>query len=284
MKKFAIFLLIPIFLACGHAAKEKAKELQAKNDSLMNQTFQKDEAINDFIKSINDVQGILDTIKNKENIINVSTQKPGELKVSAKDQIKSDITTIYTLMLKNKHELSVLSRKLKASGMKVTELQKMVEHLQIEITAKNAELQTLRDKLAKLDIVVNTANLKIDTLTNVVENQGKQLNQQNQTIAEQEAALYTAYYVLGTSKELSKNGVIGRGDRILPDFNKTLFTKIDMRKTTEIPILTKKAKLVSAHPSTSYKLNMEGKMTKSIQILDFKSFWNNTKYLVVVLD
>ena len=88
MKKYILFLMIPLFLACGHAAKEKAKELQARNDSLMNQTVQKDEAINDFIRSINDIQGTLDTIKMKENIINLSTGKTGELKLSAKDQIK----------------------------------------------------------------------------------------------------------------------------------------------------------------------------------------------------
>ena len=102
MKNYLFFLMIPLFLACGHAAKEKAKALQAKNDSLMNQTIQKDEAINDFIRSINDIQGTLDTIKMKENVINVSTGKGGELKLSAKDQIKDDIMTIYDLMQRNK--------------------------------------------------------------------------------------------------------------------------------------------------------------------------------------
>jgi len=36
----------------------------------------------------------------KENIINLSTNKSGELKLSTKDQIKSDITSIYMLMEK----------------------------------------------------------------------------------------------------------------------------------------------------------------------------------------
>jgi hypothetical protein len=284
MKKYLIFLLIPVFFACGHSAKEKAKELQSKNDSLMSQSIQKDEAINDFIKSINEIQGTLDTIKMKENIINLSTGKPGEMKMSAKDQIKSDITTIYSLMLKDKQQLAALSKKLKASGMKVDELQKMVARLEKDIADKNTEIENLRDKLAKMNITIQTANLKIDTLTNTVQAQGKQLSAQQQAIADQEAALNTVYYIIGTSKDLKNNHIIGKGDKILPDFNKSLFTKIDMRKTLEIPILSKKAKVLSNHPATSYKLNGDKKVIQNLQILDYKAFWGNAKYLVILVD
>jgi hypothetical protein len=284
MKKYLILLLIPVFFACGRAAKEKAKELQARNDSLMTQTVQKDEAINDFIKSINDIQGSLDTIKMKENIINLNTGKNGELKLSAKDQIKSDITTIYSLMIKNKMELANLTKRLKASGMKVAELEKLVARLTKDINDKNVEIETLRDKLAKLNINIETANLAVDTLNQVVKKQGKQLTDQSQTLAAQDAALNTAYYIIGTGKELKKNGVIGKGDKILADFNKALFNKIDIRKTMEIPILSKKAKVLSIHPTSSYKLNGDKKLIQNLQILDYKSFWVTTKYLVIMSD
>jgi len=284
MKKYLLFLMIPLFLACGHAAKEKAKELQARNDSLMNQTVQKDEAINDFIRSINDIQGTLDTIKMKENIINLSTGKSGELKVSAKEQIRDDITTIYNLMLKNKKELASLTSKLRASGMKVAELEKLVSHLKKDISDKNTEIENLRDKLAKLNINIEAANLKLDTLTNVVKEQGQQLNQQSQVISRQEAALNTAYYIIGTEKELKKNKVIAGGDKIIPDFNKSLFTKIDIRKTLEIPVLSKKAKVLSNHPTSSYKLNGDKKMIQALQILDYKAFWINSRYLIIMVN
>jgi predicted RNase H-like nuclease (RuvC/YqgF family) len=227
---------------------------------------------------------MLDTIKMKENMINVSTQQAGELQVSAKDQIKNDITAIYSLMLKNKHQLNVLTRQLKASGMKVTELQVLVARLTKDIEAKNREIEALKDKLAKMDIVVETTNLKLDTLTNIVKVQSEQISDQTQTISEQDEALNTAYYIIGTSKELSKSGVIGKGDRILGDFNKSLFTKIDIRKTTEIPILMKKAKVLSNHPTSSYKLIGDKKTVQALEITDYKAFWSNVKYLVILVD
>ena len=284
MRKYLILLMIPLLFACGRSAKKEAEALKARNDSLMAQTMQKDEAINEFIASVNDIQGSLDTIKMKENVINLSTDKTGELKLSAKDQIKSDITAIYGMMEKNKKQLADLMHKLKASNLKVTELQKLVDRLQKDITSKNAEIESLRDKLAKMNITIEAANLRVDTLNGVVRKQSSAIKDKEQTIAAQDAALNTAYYILGTAKELKKNGVIGKGDKILGDFNKDLFTKIDIRKVTEISILSKKATVVSNHPTSSYKLVGDKKIIQSLQILDYKAFWTNSKYLVIIVN
>ena len=284
MKKYLILLLIPVLFACGRAAKKEAEAMKAKNDSLMAQTMQKDEAINEFIATVNDIQGTLDTIKMKQNIINLSTNKNGELKLSARDQIRTDITSIYMLMEKNKKELSDLNRKMKASNMKVTELQKLVDRLQKDITDKNVEIETLRDKLAKLNIVIETANLRADTLSNVVKAQSGRLNEQQQTLAQQEAALNTAYYIVGTAKDLKKNGIIGKGDKLLSDFNKALFTKVDIRKLSEVSILSKKAKVISNHPTSSYKLVGDKKIIQSLQITDYRAFWSNVRYLVILVN
>jgi hypothetical protein len=284
MKKYLILLLIPVLFACGRAAKKEAEAMKAKNDSLMAQTMQKDESINEFIATVNDIQTAMDTIKMKENIINLSTNKNGELKLSAKDQIKSDITSIYMLMEKNKRELSDLTRKLKSSNMKVTELQKLVDRLQKDLNDKTTEVEALRDKLAKLNIIIETANLRLDTLSNVVKSQSSKLSEQQQTLAQQEAALNTAYYIVGTEKDLKKNGIIGKSDKLLSDFNKALFTKVDIRKLTEVSILSKKARVVSNHPTSSYKLVGDKKIVQSLQILDYKSFWSNVRYLVILVN
>ena len=283
MKKYLLLLLIPVFLACGREAEKKAQELQAKSDSLLSQTMQKDEAINEFIRSINDIQGTLDTIKQKENIINLTTDRGGELKLSAKEQIKNDIQTIYSLMQKNKETIGALSKKLKNANMKVDELNKMVERLNKDLADKAMQIEDLRTKLAKLNTSFEMANLKIDTLSRTVKEQGSQIDNQSQTIASQDEALNTAYYVIGTNKELKKSAVIKSGE-ILSDFNKDLFTKIDVRKVTEISILSKKAKILSNHPSSAYKFTGDKKVIQSLQILDYKAFWSNSKYLVIMVD
>ncbi len=283
MKKYIVILLIPFFFACGRAAKEKAAELKARNDSLMSQTTQKDLAINEFIKSVNEIQGVLDSIKTKENIISLSTQSKGEIKFSLRNQIKSDILSIYDLTLKNKLQLDVLYGKLKNSGLKLEGLQKLVDHLQKEVAEKDSTLAVLRDKLTKMDFVITVASHKIDTLNNVVQNQDQQINSQTQVINDQTTSLNTAYYILGTSKELNKEKII-KGKKLLPDFNKVSFTKVDIRNIKEIPISTKKVKLITNHPSSSYRLLTEGKIIKSLVVTNEKDFWSTSKYLVMVVN
>ncbi|MFC2101727.1 coiled-coil domain-containing protein [Bacteroidota bacterium] len=288
MKKYLLLLLIPVFFACGRQAKKQAEELQSRNDSLMTQALQKDEAINDFISSINDIQSTLDTIKMKENIISLSTDRGGELRVSAKEQIKSDIQKIYSLMQKNRETLNSLQRKIKNSNLQVGELQKLVDRVNKEIALKNAEIEELREKLAKMNINIEEAYLKIDDLSQTVQVQSDKISDQTEKIEQQTTALNTAYYIIGTAKDLKDKEVIKGGflssKEVLDDFSKSDFTKIDIRKTTEIPILSKKAEVLSKHPTSSYKLTGDKKLVQALQITDPKAFWSVTKYLVIVTD
>jgi len=288
MKKHLLLLLIPVFFACGRQAKKEAENLQSQKDSLMTQALQKDETINDFIAAINDIQSTLDTIKMKENIIALSTDRGGELKVSAKNQIKSDIHTIYALMLKNKQTLRALQNGLKGSNLQVAELQKLVDRINKDITLKNAEIEELREKLVKMNISVEEANLVIDDLSQTVQSQTDKISDQSQKIQEQTTMLNTAYYIIGTAKDLKKKEIIKgdflKGKVLLDDFNKDDFTRIDIRKTTEIPILSKKANVLSKHATSSYKFTGDKKLVQALQITDPKSFWKITKYLVIITD
>ncbi len=257
--------------------------LQTQNDSLRRQTELKDSSINSFMASVNEVQGLLDSIKTRENIITENTVKMGEMAPSMKARMRSDIKSIYALMLKDREKLEAASRKLKNSGIKLTEMQKLVDNLQAEITAKDADLASLRDKLSQMDINLASANKKIDTLNNVVQIQGQQITEQVKTISDQTTTINTAYYVMGTPKMLKDNNIIKSG-KVLPDFNRSQFTMVDIRNLAKIEVDGKKAKILSNHPSSSYKMVMEGKKVKEIDITDSKAFWSNTKYLVVELD
>jgi len=139
-----------------------------------------------------------------------------------------------------------------------------------------------------MNIVIDEAMLKIDDLTETVESQTERITDQTAKLEAQTKALNTAYFIIGTAKDLKKKGVIKgdflKGKQLLDDFNKEDFTRIDIRKTTEIPILSKKAEVVSKHPTSSYKLTGDKKMVQALQITDPKSFWGVTKYLVIITD
>ncbi len=108
---------------------------------------------------------------------------------------------------------------------------------------------------------------------------------------EKKEKLNTAYYALGTAKELTKNGVltkeggfIGLGKTQQVDFTKAYFTKVDIPGTNSIIIGAKKAKLITNPPIGSYKIEGENGNADKLTILNSKEFWSVSKYLVIVIE
>ncbi|HCT70119.1 MAG TPA: hypothetical protein DF409_02750, partial [Bacteroidales bacterium] len=69
-------------------------------------------------------------------------------------------------------------------------------------------------------------------------------------ISEQTEELNTAYYVIGTKKELRDQNIItmeggfagiGRNKKMKEDFNQDYFTRVDITQLKSIPVLRKKA-------------------------------------------
>jgi hypothetical protein len=76
---------------------------------------------------------------------------------------------------------------------------------------------------------------------------------------------------------------LGKSTKLNDDFNKDYFTKIDVSAVSSISIGAKKAKLLSNHPTSSYKLVGE-KSVEKIEILNAEDFWSNSKYLVITIE
>ena len=61
-----------------------------------------------------------------------------------------------------------------------------------------------------------------------------------------------------------------------------MFKTVDITQTNTIPINSKEAKLVTSHPSDSYKLQVENDKVTNIVITDPDKFWKASKYLVIL--
>ncbi len=111
---------------------------------------------------------------------------------------------------------------------------------------------------------------------------------QEDVINDQDEKLNTAYYVYGTKKELIEHNVISKGGVFKKigldnDFDKTYFTKIDIRNTKEIKLNSKKIDLMTSHSTSSYEIvETDGKVS-AFKIKNADKFWQTSKFLVIVL-
>ena len=291
MKKFIYLLLIPVIIltsGCAHR-KEQIARLQAQNDSLRAVGTDKDSNIADFVKTFNEVEANLDSIKQVERIINKSA-KEGEVKGSRKEQIKSDIHYIYDLLQKNRKLVAELTAKLSKSNKHAKELQLMIDNLNKSIDEKNAQITQLTDELGKLNIQVKDLNVKVAGLNSNVNDLTADNQKKQADIDAKTEALNTAYYVIGTNRELKEKKIItgaggfigiGRTKNVLADLNMNDFTKVDITKVSEIPVMKKKINIITSHPTSSYRI--EGNKTvDKIVITNAKEFWSLSKVLVIV--
>ena len=296
MKKLLLLMLIPAMLmtvSCNKQKEENAR-LKAKNDSLLALGFQKDTTVMEFVRAFNEIQSNLDSIKMKENIIGQNTKGGTEVQASAREQITGDINAIYQLLQKNRAQVASLQKKLKASNTKNAELEAMIDNLNKSIVEKDAEIAELKDQLGKLNIKVADLGNQVTTLNTNVESLSAENKAKQQAIDEKTAALNTAYYVIGTTKDLKDKKIIdktggfigiGRTKQVSRDINNSNFTKVDITTFTELPINKKKAVLLSNHPVGSYKLQAnDKKVVEKLVILNYTDFWSRSKYLVISAD
>ncbi len=91
----------------------------------------------------------------------------------------------------------------------------------------------------------------------------------------------TGWYVFGTKSELKAQRILDGGKVLQGSFNKGYFTKIDIRVNKEIKLYSKSARLLTAHPSSSYTLTTDTNGQYVLRITDPQTFWSTSKYLVI---
>ena len=85
----------------------------------------------------------------------------------------------------------------------------------------------------------------------------------------------------GTKKELKDQRIIQDGKVLQANFNKSYFTKIDIRNTKEVKLYSKSARLLTMHPSSSYTLTRDASKQYVLTITNPDLFWSTSKYLVI---
>ena len=286
MRKIFYLLLIAVMFSTTGCNRKEIARLQAKNDSLMMAGSSKDANLVEFVDAFNSIQSNLDSIKQKEVIIDKTAKGGFEVKGDRKEQIQSDINYIYSLLQKNRLLVADLASKLKKSNKHVAELEKMIENLNKQITEKDGQIADLKEELNKMNIQVQNLSTEVTSLNTNVANLSSENKEKQRVIEAKTAELNTAYYVIGTLKELKdkniikKEGFLGTAKDVNSEIDKSLMTKVDITTVTSIPIMKKKATVISSHPASSYKIEGE-KSADNLVILNQAEFWSLSKVLVI---
>ncbi len=289
MKKYLLLLLLPsMLIGCGPNAEQE--RLQAEIDRLKQESSTKDADIDGFIGSLTNIQDNLDSIKALEGIVTAKATGEVGKNATAEEDILGDMRAIYDKMRKNREQISELEKQLKQSSISSDKLNKLIAKLKSDLADKDAEIAVLRDKLAKADIYIDALMADIDNLAVEGERKTEVIQEKDRQLSAKEKELLTAYYVIGTKKELMERGIIDRQGaflgmggtkKVAGNVAYEDLTRINIYETKEFSIGGKKAEVVSTHPNTSYEL-VGSKTFDKLVVSGPDAFWKNSKVLVIV--
>lgn len=283
MKKlFFVALVLTALLATSCKQEPRTAPLAetSQRDSLQKIIDQKDNEINDMMATLNQIQDGFREIAEAEN--RLSIVKDGE-RTNKAQQIRENIQFISNTMKQNRELIAKLRQQLRESSVKGDALKATIDGLVKQLEEKDQQLQQLRAELDSKDIHISELDETINNLNTHVENLTTESKQKSETISTQDKQLNTAWFVFGTKKELKEQHII-EGDRVLQsNFNKSYFTKIDIRVDKEIKLYSKSARLLTMHPSSSYTLQQDANKQYVLRITNPQLFWSTSKYLVVLV-
>ncbi len=282
MKKLFFMVCCAALLMTGCKDGKNAPEQASvqQTDSLNDVIAQKDSEINEMMGTLNDIEEGFRLINEAEN--RVALLKNGE-GANKRQNLKENIQFIAERMKQNRELIAKLQKQLDSSTLKGGQLKKTIENLTAQLTEKDKQLVALREELDKKDIHISELDETIGNLNTNVSNLSADNKQKAETINAQDKQLNTAWYVFGTKKELKGQHILEGGKVMNGNFNKNYFTKVDIRNTTEIKLYSKSAKLLTAHPASSYSLTRDASKQYVLRITNPQIFWSTSKYLVVLV-
>lgn len=289
MKKLLVLALAAasILSACDNKAKEDAAAQQAALQAASKQELQVAVADRDSLLSlVNDISAGMEQIKRLENILSVSNTS--EESASQRAQISADIAAIQATLQQRREQLAQLEKKLNQSNLTNANLKKTVENLRAQIDTQSAEIETLRANLDEAKEQIGTLNETVDSLNTTVSDVASQRDAAQRESTELTNELNVCYYVAASSKELKEHKILETGflrkSKLLKgNFDQKFFTTADKRTLTVLNLHSKKAKVLTNHPSGTYEI-IDNNGQKALRILNPDSFWSLSNYLVVEIN
>lgn len=272
-------LLATAFTSCV-VSSSKYEALQAERDSLANVAATVTTDFESSLRTINEIEMALQTVREAEGIMMMENQEGNS------SYAEAQIEAIDRTIQQNKAKIAELEQQLAAAGSKSKELNTTINRLKNELNEKDTYINNLREELNISKAQVAELSESVENLNANIDNLNVQNAKQKATISQQDVALNTVYYIVATAEKLAANHMINQGglftpDQVTGDIDMSMMTVADKRNLKVLPLNTRKAKILTNHPESSYQLTKDDDKNLSLVIVDPNAFWSISNYLII---
>jgi len=281
MRKLIIFAFVALAMtACKQNNNNADEHLTQQLDSLRQVIAQKDNEINDVVGTFNDIEQGFREISEAQGRVTVAQSGEGS---GSADRIRENMQFIQSTMQQNRELINKLRQQLRESTINGEQLKRTIDNLTRQLEEKDAQLRSLREELLAKEIHIVELDETIAGLSEDVSSLREESSAKSETINSQDQKLNQAWFVFGTKKELKEQKILVDGKVLQDNFNKSYFTKIDIRVDKEIKLYSRDAEILTSHPADSYSLTRDANKQYVLRITRPETFWSTSKYLVVLV-
>lgn len=295
MKNLTLSLLLLTVLIGANSCKEtptvdlsKYEALAAEHDSLKaraNDEHQSFMQLNDYI---NQVAECIDSISQQGNLMALNRDPETGRKYSRREVIER-LNGFSRLIQRQREQIAMLTDSLNNSDSpeKIAHLTGIIEFLNSQLAEKEVQIEKLRAEVSSNRRSIESLNTTITGLNET----NKMLETENKTLdrayEEQTNITNEGYFLAATKKELEDLGLIS-GNLFKKKFNPenirlSVCQKIDQRSFNDIPLSSRKPKLLTQAPAGSYTFETQSNGQSMLVILDTVAFWSLSNIVIIQL-
>jgi len=270
-----------LLASCASGPSEGELAARAETERLKNELQSRDSLIGEMTLSFDDIEKNISLMDEREKLLGENVE--GDLNMDKRQRIVRDLQLMNGLMQESRDRIADLTKRLDKSKIDASGLRKKLKELDLMLASRDSSITTLKDGLLAKDFQIEQVNMQLTAME-------LEVAKREAFIEQQTNEMNTAWYVVGTSKELEERGVVNRTGGVIgigktsamsSDVAANQFKQVDVRTTNRVPLGVKKATLVSEHPKESYTIVEEGDELAYLEIKDPAAFWKLSKYMVV---
>ncbi len=264
---------------------DQTEALQSQVDSLTATIEQNNQELEFYQSCLFLVSDGLDSIARADK--NLMTVASSREKTITRESIKQDLAAYADLLTRQRERINQLEAQMGEGGKERERMKGLISILSKQIEEKDATIQKLQKKVETQDFNVALLQDEINGLYTKIATLKHENKSQAEALTVAQEMLSEGYYIIGSSSELKKLGVLssrflGKSKINVDEIDESIFTKIDTRDFLQLTIPSKKVTIKSQHPSTSYKLTTDKKSgTTTLDIIDELDFWSVTRFLII---
>lgn len=289
-----IVLLGTMFFMYRHIV-EKNREisaLQQENALSIEEQEKLNTYIGEITQTMTEVETRIQEVRSKQvsvtGIVNASASDEAK-----KTELLNDISVIEDQLKKNKRDIASLQAKMKKSNLQIKSLTAMVANLQKRIADSENTVAELRGALeeknrmiAEKEGIIRSQEDSLASASKTIKTVSSELEQTSRTLDETKN---TAYYVVGTKKELlAKNvleetGTVFKKVTIARNFDLDAFQRVHIARSNEFPVpcKAKDVQILPARAADTFTLEAAGENACVLKVAKADAFWK-MRYLVIV--